>query len=147
MRRIKQNRTNEANDLQQNRTNEANDLQRNRTYEANSLQCNRQTNFNNYNNSWGGYYSGAGFGAGLAIGATLQCCLPPWLRSPSPGTHTTMRTASTTNRRAGSMRWCHRLKARSLQRRPPPDPPSMSAVRPISIVAVPFTARFRAAIR
>ena len=60
-----------ASQLQQNRTNEANNLQSNRINEANNLQNNRENTFNNYNNRWGGYYSGAGFGAGLAIGATL----------------------------------------------------------------------------
>src|SRR5271166_5202828 len=68
---LPQNRPNEANTLQQNRTNEANNLQQNRYNEARALQYNRLDTWNHYNSDWGGYYSGAGFGAGLAIGATL----------------------------------------------------------------------------
>ena len=71
MSQLQQNRSNEANTLQQNRTNEANSLQQNRDREANYLQYNRVNTYNNYSGSWGGYYSGLGFGAGMAIGATL----------------------------------------------------------------------------
>lgn len=56
---------------QQNRFNEANTLQQNRFNETNNLQYNRVTSFDNYKGSWGGYYSGLGFGAGMAIGATV----------------------------------------------------------------------------
>jgi hypothetical protein len=60
-----------ASQLQQNRINEENNLQSNRINEANNLQNNREYTFNTYNSDWGRYYSGAGFGAGLVIGATL----------------------------------------------------------------------------
>ena len=53
--------------FQQNRFSEANQLQTNRFNEANNLQTNRINTWNNYNGNWGGYYSGLGFGAGLAI--------------------------------------------------------------------------------
>ena len=65
-----QNRFNEANTLQQNRTNEVNSVQQNRVNTANNLQYNHQSYYNNWG-GWGGYYSGAGFGAGLALGATI----------------------------------------------------------------------------
>ncbi len=68
---FQQNRANEANTLQQNRTNEANALQQNRSREADYLQYNRVNTYNHYSGSWGGYYSGLGFGAGIAVGATL----------------------------------------------------------------------------
>ena len=67
----KQDRSSQENELQQNRFNEANQLQSNRYNDARNLQSQHENNWNNYNNQWGGYYSGAGFGAGLAIGATM----------------------------------------------------------------------------
>jgi arylsulfatase A-like enzyme len=47
------------------------DLQQNRFHEADDLAYNRTTNWNNYNSHWGGYYSGLGLGAGIAIGASI----------------------------------------------------------------------------
>ena len=48
-------------------------MQQNRYNAARSLQYNRESTWNNYHGSWGGYYSGLGFGAGFAIGATISC--------------------------------------------------------------------------
>lgn len=67
-----QNRFNDANQLQQSHINETNTLNENRFAETRNLQYHRETTFNNYSHNWGGYYSGAGFGAGLAIGATMM---------------------------------------------------------------------------
>jgi hypothetical protein len=60
-----------AEQLQQNRFTEANQLQQNRFNDARYLQYNRVNTWNHYTGDWGGYYSGLGFGAGFAIGATM----------------------------------------------------------------------------
>src|SRR5262249_32654127 len=68
---FQQNRSTEANQLQQNRYNEANQLQANRYNNARSLQNDRLFAWSQYKGNWGNYYSGLGYGAAFAMGATV----------------------------------------------------------------------------
>jgi hypothetical protein len=137
-----------ARQLQQNRTNEANTLQPNRYNDANSLRSNRINTYNNYSGGWSGYYSGLGFGAGMAIGATLAV-LPATAAALSvAGNPYYYAVASTTrHNQVEATQSSHRRRERWSTHRRPPVRPYIPAPRNIWIVVERTILKCRKVIR